>query len=224
MIRVLICDDQAVVRDGLEAILSTDEEIEVVGLARHGEEALGLAAEHQPDVVLMDLKMPVMNGVQATERLRARQPEVRVLVLTTYADDAWVLDALRAGASGYLLKDTRRDHLVAAIKGTAAGKTFLDPTIAGKVLAQIVVPAEPAGPPAEALTDRELGVLRLICHGYSNPEIAQQLHLAPGTVRNYVSNILQKLGAEDRTQAAVIAYQRGLAPKTESADPKHANR
>src|SRR5512139_635925 len=100
MIRVLICDDQAVVRDGLEAILSTDEEIEVVGVARHGEEALGLAAEHQPDVVLMDLKMPVMNGVQATERLRARQPEVRVLVLTTYADDAWVLDALRAGASG----------------------------------------------------------------------------------------------------------------------------
>jgi len=220
MIRVLICDDQAVVRDGLEAILSTDDEIEVVGVARHGEEALALAAERQPDVILMDLKMPVMNGVQATERLRARQPAIRVLILTTYADDAWVLDAVRAGASGYLLKDTRRDLLVAAIKGTAAGQTFLDPTIAGKVLAQAVAPAEPARPSAEALTERELGVLRLICRGYSNPEIAQQLHLAPGTVRNYVSAILQKVGAEDRTQAAVLAYQRGLVPGAESIVPR----
>jgi NarL family two-component system response regulator LiaR len=218
MIRVLICDDQAVVRDGLEAILSTDDEIEVVGVARHGEEALALAAERRPDVVLMDLKMPVMNGVQATERLRARQPAIRVLILTTYADDAWVLDAVRAGASGYLLKDTRRDHLVAAIKGTAAGQTFLDPGIAGKVLAQVTAPAEPAKPSTEALTERELGVLRLICRGYSNPEIAQQLHLAPGTVRNYVSSILQKMGVEDRTQAAIAAYQRGLVPVTEPAD------
>lgn len=220
MIRVLICDDQAVVRDGLEAILSTDDEIEVVGVARHGEEALALAAERQPDVVLMDLKMPVMNGVQATERLRARQGTIRVLILTTYADDAWVLDALRAGASGYLLKDTRRDLLIAAIKGTAAGQTFLDPAIAGKVLAQAVAPVEPARPSAEALTERELGVLRLICRGYSNPEIAQQLHLAAGTVRNYVSTILQKMGAEDRTQAAVLAYQRGLVPGTESIEPR----
>ncbi len=215
MIRVLICDDQTVVRDGLEAILSTDDEIEVVGVARHGEEAVTLAEERQPDVVLMDLKMPVMNGVQATARLRARRPAIRVLILTTYADDAWVLDAMRAGASGYLLKDTRRDILIAAIKGTAAGQTFLDPTIAGKVLAQMVAPAEPLKPSAEVLTERELGVLRLICRGYSNPEIAQQLHLAPGTVRNYVSAILQKMGVEDRTQAAVAAYQRGLVPGKE---------
>ena len=215
MIRVLICDDQAVVRDGLEAILSTDDEIEVVGVARHGEEALALAAERRPDVILMDLKMPVMNGVQATGQLRARHPAIRVLILTTYADDAWVLDAVRAGASGYLLKDTRRDLLIAAIKGTAAGQTFLDPAIAGKVLAQAVAPVEPARPSAEALTERELGVLRLICRGYSNPEIAQQLHLAAGTVRNYVSTILQKMGAVDRTQAAVLAYQRGLVPGTE---------
>lgn len=220
MIRVLICDDQTVVRDGLEAILSTDDEIEVVGAARHGEEALALAAERQPDVILMDLNMPVMNGVQATERLRARQPAIRVLILTTYADDAWVLDAVRAGASGYLLKDTRRDLLIAAIKGTAAGQTFLDPAIAGKVLAQAVAPAAPASPSPEALTERELSVLRLICRGYSNPEIAQQLHLAAGTVRNYVSVILQKMGAEDRTQAAVLAYQRGLVPGTESIEPK----
>jgi DNA-binding NarL/FixJ family response regulator len=216
MIRVLICDDQTVVRDGLEAILSTDDEIEVVGVARHGQEAIDLAAARQPDVVLMDLKMPVLNGVQATERLRKSWPNIRVLVLTTYADDAWVLDAVRAGASGYLLKDTRRDDLVVAIKGTAAGKTFLDPSVAGKVMRQVAAPPEPPQQPAEALTEREMSVLELICRGYSNPEIAQQLHLAAGTVRNYVSSILQKLGVEDRTQAAVMAYQRGLVKRTEA--------
>lgn len=215
MIRVLICDDQTVVRDGLEAILSTDDEIEVVGVARHGQEALDLAGERQPDVVLMDLKMPVMNGVQATERLRKKWPGIRVLVLTTYADDAWVLDALRAGASGYLLKDIRRDDLVVAIKGTAAGKTFLDPSVAGRVVRQMTAPPEPAEPLPEALTERELSVLDLICGGYSNAEIAQRLHLASGTVRNYVSSILQKLGVEDRTQAAVLAYQRGLVNQGE---------
>jgi DNA-binding NarL/FixJ family response regulator len=216
MIRVLICDDQTVVRDGLEAILSTDDEIEIVGVARHGQEALDLAGERQPHVVLMDLQMPVLNGVQATERIRKRWPAIRVLVLTTYADDAWVIDAVRAGASGYLLKDTRRDDLVAAVKGTAAGKTFLDPSVAGKVLAQVAAPAPPPSPPAEVLSERELSVLALICRGYSNPEIAQQLHLASGTVRNYVSSILQKLGVEDRTQAAVVAYQRGLVKSSEN--------
>ncbi len=210
MIRVLICDDQTVVRDGLEAILSTDDEIEVVGVARHGQEALDLAAERQPDVVLMDLKMPVLNGVQATERLRKRWPGIRVLVLTTYAEDGWVLDAVRAGASGYLLKDTRRDDLLVAIKGTAAGKMFLDPSVAAKVVRQVVAPPEPPRPLPEALTERELSVLELICRGYSNPEIAQRLHLAAGTVRNYVSSILQKLDVEDRTQAAAVAYQRGI--------------
>jgi DNA-binding NarL/FixJ family response regulator len=215
MIRVLICDDQTVVRDGLEAILSTDDEIQVVGVARNGQEAVDLAEERQPDVVLMDLKMPVMNGVQATERLRKNWPGIRVLVLTTYADDAWVLDAVRAGASGYLLKDTRRDVLIEAIKGTAAGKTFLDPSVAGKVIRQLVSPSEPQQPQAEPLTERELSVLELICQGYSNSEIAQRLHLAAGTVRNYVSSILQKLGVEDRTQAAVMAYQRGLVKRPE---------
>jgi DNA-binding NarL/FixJ family response regulator len=204
------------VRDGLEAILSTDDEIEVVGVARHGQEALDLVAARQPDLVLMDLKMPILNGVQATERLRKSWPNIRVLVLTTYADDAWVLDAVRAGASGYLLKDTRRDDLLVAIKGTAAGKTFLDPSVAGKVVHQIVAQREPQQPAAEVLTEREIGVLDLICRGYSNSEIAQQLHLAGGTVRNYVSSILQKLGVEDRTQAAVMAYQRGLVKRSEA--------
>ena len=213
MIRVLICDDQTVVRDGLEAILSTDDEIEVIGVARDGQEAVDLAAQRQPHVVLMDLKMPVLNGIQATERLRKTQPGTRVLVLTTYADDDWVLDAVRAGAAGYLLKDTRREDLLQAIKGTAAGKMFLDPSVAGQVVQQILAPPAPPQPPVEALTERELSVLRLVCQGYSNPEIAQQLHLAAGTVRNYVSSVLQKLGVDDRTSAAVIAYQRGLVSR-----------
>jgi two-component system, NarL family, response regulator LiaR len=217
MVRVLICDDQRVVREGLAAILSTDEEIEVVGLAGNGEEALALAAELQPDLVLMDLKMPVMNGVQATRRLNNFLPQVRVLILTTYADDQWIFDAIRAGAAGYLLKDTRRDDLVAAIKGTVGGKSFLDPAIAGRVMQQAAA-AQPADSTGDrqsadgvaALSERELEVLRLIALGYNNAQIAQRLHLAAGTVRNYVSTILQKLGVEDRTQAAVMAHQRGL--------------
>ena len=213
MVRVLICDDQAVVREGLAAILSTDSEIEVVGLAENGKQALDLLAEAQPDVVLMDLKMPVLNGVQATSRLRRDYPEVPVLVLTTYADDQWLLDAIRAGAAGYLLKDTRRDELIAAVKGTAEGKSFLDPAIAGRLLQQVAAP-QPSAPPAESqaepLTDREREVVSLLAEGHSNPEIARRLHLAPGTVRNYVSVILQKLGVSDRTQAAIVALRRGL--------------
>ncbi len=218
MVRVLICDDQTVVREGLAAILSTDAEIEVVGLASNGKEALALAAETQPHVVLMDLKMPVMSGVQATQRLKSRQPGASVLVLTTYADDEWVLDAVRAGAAGYLLKDTRRDDLVAAVKGTAEGRTFLDPGVAGKVMRHVAsVPAatKPEERPAEALSERELEVLALLAQGHSNPEIGRRLYLAPGTVRNYVSAILQKLGVADRTQAAVVALQRGLVRRKE---------
>lgn len=213
MIRVLICDDQTVVREGLAAILSTDPEIEVVGLACHGQEALHLMAEARPQVVLMDLQMPVMNGVQATQQVRLHYPEVHVLVLTTYAEDEWVFDAIRAGASGYLLKDTRRDDLIAAIKGTSAGRSFLDPAIAGKVMQQATAGPRAPAPrerQAEALTEREMDVLELLAQGLSNPEIAQRLHLAPGTVRNYVSAILQKLGVSDRTQAAVVALRRGL--------------
>jgi DNA-binding NarL/FixJ family response regulator len=213
MIRVLICDDQTVVREGLAAILGTDPEIEVTGLAGNGREALDLVQENQPDVVLMDLKMPVMNGVQTTQHLRRAYPEVNVLVLTTYADDQWVLDAVRAGAAGYLLKDTRRDALVDAIKGTVEGRTYLDPAIAGKLTHQIasgVAPSRYAEPQLDPFTEREQEVLDLLAQGHSNPEIADRLHLARGTVRNYVSAILQKLGVSDRTQAAVVAVQRGL--------------
>ena len=219
MIRVLICDDQTVVREGLAAILGTDPEIEVVGLASNGREVLAFLQESQPDVVLLDLKMPVMNGVQTTQHLRRAHPEVNVLVLTTYADDRWVLDAVRAGASGYLLKDTRREVLIDAIKGTVEGKTYLDPAIAGKLTQQVVSgtgPSEPAEPPFDSFTERELQVLKLLAQGHSNPEIADRLHLARGTVRNYVSAILQKLGVSDRTQAAVVAVRRGMIESPES--------
>ena len=213
MVRVLIVDDQTVVREGLAAILGTDPEIEVVGLAGNGRQALELVPEAQPDIVLMDLKMPVLNGVQATRRLRQQYPRVRVLVLTTYAADEWVLDAIAAGAAGYLLKDSRRAELLDAIKGTAQGRAYLDPSIAGRVMERAVShqsPPAPASPPAEPLTEREQQILALLARGYSNPEIAQRLHLARGTVRNYVSTILQKLGASDRTEAAVLALRQGL--------------
>jgi len=212
MVRVLICDDQTVVREGLAAILSTEPEIEVVGLAANGQEALAKVPDTQPDVVLMDLKMPVLNGVQTTQRLRQDHPKIQVLVLTTFADEEWIFDAIRAGAAGYLLKDTRRDELIAAVKGTVEGKTFLDPDIAGKVMQHVANGHPPTAPElqAESFTERELEILNLVVQGYNNPEIAQRLHLAPGTVRNYVSTILHKLGASDRTQAAVMALKRGI--------------
>jgi DNA-binding NarL/FixJ family response regulator len=212
-VRVLIVDDQTVVREGLAAILRTDPEIDVVGLAADGREALELVPTAQPDVVLMDLKMPRMNGVQATRELRQAWPEIYVLILTTYAQDDWLFDAIRAGAAGYLLKDTRRSDLVAAIKGTAQGKTFLDPSVAGKVMVQAAASApvaEEQRAPVIDLTEREVEILNLLTHGLSNPEIAERLHLAPGTVRNYVSSILAKLGVSDRTQAAVLAVRGGL--------------
>jgi DNA-binding NarL/FixJ family response regulator len=212
MIRVLICDDQEVVSEGLRAILSTAHDIQVVGVANDGQQAIELTEQLFPNVVLMDLKMPVMNGIQATRTIRARFPGVRVLVLTTYDFDEWVLDAVRSGASGYLLKDTPRDQLVTAIEGTAAGKTYIDPAVAGKLLNQI---SHGQVPPDQDLTtilsERELDVLRLLARGMSNMEISQKLFLSEGTVRNYVSAILTKLDVSDRTQAAVLALRAGLA-------------
>jgi two-component system, NarL family, response regulator LiaR len=212
VIRVLICDDQAIVREGLQAILSTIQDIEVVGTVHDGAQAVEMVAEAQPDVVLMDLKMPMMNGVQATRLIRERYPDVRVLVLTTYDADEWVFDAVRSGASGYLLKDTPRERLIEAIKDTAAGKTPVDPNVAGKLFAQV---AQGTAPPdtsiAEDLSEREREVLGLLARGMTHAEIARQLYLSEGTVRNYVSAILEKLDVADRTQAAVLALRHGLA-------------
>jgi len=213
MIRVLICDDQMVVRMGLRAILSTVSEIEVVGEAGDGDEALAQVKALSPDVVLMDLKMPGINGVQATRAIRDRYPQVGVLVLTTYDADEWVFDAIRAGASGYLLKDTPREALVAAIEGTASGETHVDPAVAGKLFRQVArapAPSISAQKIVADLSPRELEVLRLLARGLNNADIAGQLYLSEGTVRNYVSAILSKLDVADRTQAAVLALRQGL--------------
>ena len=211
MIRVLICDDQAVVCEGLRAILGTVPEVEVVGIANNGAEALQQIPRTHPDLVLMDLKMPEMNGIQATRLIREQYPGVKVLVLTTYDADEWVFDAIRSGADGYLLKDTPRDGLIAALKGTVAGSTHVDPQVAGKLFRRVAQ----GGPPPDStgfdlLSERERDVLRLIARGFSNTEIASRLFLSEGTVRNYVSAIFGKLGVTDRTAAAVLALRAGL--------------
>jgi DNA-binding NarL/FixJ family response regulator len=209
--KIIICDDQAVVRDGLEMLLTLEKDIQVLGTAQDGDEAVELVSKHQPDLVLMDLKMPGMNGIEATRQIRAKFPDVKVLVLTTYDDDEWVFDAIRAGASGYLLKDTPREEVVKAIRGTVEGKSFLDPAVAGKLMGQVASnQTQPSSLLTDKLTEREADVLRLLARGLSNAEIAGQLHLSEGTVRNHVSAILDKLGVSDRTQAAVIAIQHGL--------------
>ena len=210
--KVIICDDQAIVRDGLEMLLKLEPDIDVVGIAEDGAAAVEMVAQKTPDLVLMDLKMPIMNGVEATRQIRTKYPEVKVLVLTTYDDDEWVFDAIQAGASGYLLKDTPRDEVVKAIRGTVTGKTYVDPSVAGKVLSQASShQTQPATLITSKLTEREIEVLRLLAKGLSNADISDRLFLSEGTVRNHVSAILAKLGVSDRTQAAVIAIQHGLS-------------
>ena len=209
--KVIICDDQAIVRDGLAMMLKLEPDIEIIGVVEDGAAAVDLVAAKHPDLVLMDLKMPIMNGVEATRQIKAKYPDIKVLVLSTYSDDEWVFDAIRVGASGYLLKDTAREDLIKAIKGTFAGKTYIDPTIAGKVLGKVSSPqTQPATLLTDKLTDREIEILRLIANGTSNADIAGKLFLSEGTVRNHVSAILNKLEVSDRTQAAVIAIQHGL--------------
>jgi DNA-binding NarL/FixJ family response regulator len=216
MIRVLICDDQEMVCEGLRAILKSAPGIEVVGVAHDGAQALDLVSQAQPNLVLMDLKMPAMNGIQATRLLHERYPQVRVLVLTTYDADEWVFDAIRSGAAGYLLKDTPREALIAAVKGTVEGDTHVDPAVAGRLFAKIASsPASSNTSVADSLSEREREVLRLVARGLTNSDIAERLHLSEGTVRNYVSAVLAKLDVSDRTQAAVIALRYGLVDLSE---------
>ena len=211
MIRVLICDDQEVVCEGLQAILQSAPGIEVVGRAQDGAQAIEMIRRTPPDVVLMDLKMPGMNGIEATRAIRKEFETVRVLVLTTYDADEWVLDAIRAGAHGYLLKDTPRADLLRAIEGTARGKSHLDPSVAGRILQQAArVPSSGDTTLVESLTERERLVLSHLARGLSNADIASRMYLSEGTVRNYVSSILSKLNVTDRTQAAVLALRHGL--------------
>jgi len=209
-IRVLIVDDHAIVRKGTRALLATERDIEVVGEADNGAEAVALAQTLHPSVILMDLVMPRMDGIEATRQITSRQPEVRILVLTSFAADDKVFPAIKAGALGYLLKDSGPEELVQAIRQVHRGEPSLEPSIARKVLSELTHP--PKQPPTtDPLTERELMVLRLVAQGRSNRDIAEQLVIAEITVRTHVSNILSKLHLASRTQAALYALREGLA-------------
>ena len=213
-VTVLLVDDQALFREGMRTLLSVEPGIEVVGEAADGQEALRQVRRLAPQVILMDLRMPVMNGVESTRRIRAEAPESRIIVLTTFDDEEDVFEALRAGAVGYLLKDAPRGKLMEAIAAAAKGESFLQPSVAAKVVAQFsrMTAARPAvPPPADPLSERELEVLRHLAQGMSNKEIATALGIAEGTAKNHMTNILGKLGVLDRTQAALRARDLGLA-------------
>ncbi len=213
-IRILLVDDQTMFREGLRTLLTVQADFEIVGEASNGEEAVSQAAKLHPQIVLMDLRMPVLDGAAATQRLRQAHPECRVIILTTFDDDEYVFDGLRAGAVGYLLKDAPSEKLYEAIRAAARGESFLQPSVAAKVLAEFtrlvaMNPSQPAALP-DPLSEREMEVLRLLARGASNREIAQALVIAEGTVKNHVTGILNKLGVSDRTQAALKARELNL--------------
>jgi DNA-binding NarL/FixJ family response regulator len=213
-IRILLVDDQRLMREGLRILLELEPDLEIAGEAENGEAALAAYGALQPDVVLMDVRMPGMDGVEATWRLRECWPQARVIILTTFDDDEYIFEGLRAGALGYLLKDVSGQDLAEAVRTVAGGGALIQPSVARKVVAEFARVAGPARQAAdglpEPLSDREREILALLAHGLSNPEIAERLNLAQGTVKNYVTAILQKLGARDRTQAAIRARELGL--------------
>jgi DNA-binding NarL/FixJ family response regulator len=213
-IRVLIADDQALFREGLHTLLDAHPDVDVVGEASNGEEAIALTLSLKPDVVLMDLRMPVADGTSATRRILQGRMPCRIIALTTFDDDESVFEALRAGAIGYLLKDVPSEKLVEAIRAAAKGESCLVPSVASKVVAEFArLSRERSGRTSleEILSGRELEVLRWVARGASNKEIASQLRIAEGTVKNHVTNILEKLGVGDRTNAALRARELGLA-------------
>ena len=213
MIRVLVADDQTLVRAGFRAILEVQDDLEVVGEAEDGEGAVALARELRPDVVLMDIRMPGVDGIEATRRLLRDGDAPRILMLTTFDLDEYVYEAMKAGASGFLLKDAPRDQLVGAVRTVAAGEALLAPALVRRLIEDFVRrPAPGARPPAELddLTEREREVLTLIAHGLANAEIAARLFVSEATVRTHVTHILAKLGLRDRVQAVVLAYETGL--------------
>ena len=218
-IRVLIADDQRVVRDGLAMLVALIDDVEVVGTASDGAEAVRLAEDYRPDVVLMDLRMPGTDGIAATADLRQRLPSTRVLVLTTYADEDAIVPALQAGARGYLTKDASAEQIEAAIHAVHAGQTHLDPAVQERLVTAVVnrpLAPEPAVPgpgqkPPDGLTAREAEVLTLLAAGLSNAEIGQRLYLSNATVKTHINRIFAKTGARDRAQAVRYAYQHGLA-------------
>jgi DNA-binding NarL/FixJ family response regulator len=212
-VRVLVADDEGIVRDGLRAILEAEQDIEVVGEAADGIQAVAAARQLRPDLALVDVQMPVMDGVEATRRLLALTPPPRVLVLTTFDRNEYVYGALRAGASGFLLKDVRRGQLAAAIRTVMSGETLLAPAITRRLVEEFCTrPSAAAGPPPELadLTAREREVLSLLGRGLSNADIAREFVVAETTVKTHVAHVLTKLGLRDRAQAVVVAYETGL--------------
>ena len=209
-IKVIVCDDQEIVRQGLSTILNADPQIEVLATATDGEDLLGKVDQNKPDLILMDLKMPIMDGVQATRQIHQRYAEIKVLVLTTYDDEEWIMAALHAGADGYLLKDTPSEKLRSAIIDTVTGKMHLDPSVAGKVVQNLGTTNYSVETAEFSLTDREHEILELMAQGLSNADIARTLFLSEGTVRNYTSHLFSKLGVNDRTQAVIAALRYGL--------------
>ena len=213
-IRVMLVDDQRLMREGLRTLLELEDDLVVVGQAADGLQAMDLYLSLQPDVVLMDVRMPNMDGVQATRQLLDRWPDGKVIIVTTFDDDEYVFEGLRAGARGYLLKDVSGHELAAAVRTVAAGGALIEPSVARKVLAEFSRLAPPTPQAAESLTEpfseREQEILTLVARGLTNREIALKLHLAHGTVKNYVTSILGKIGARDRTQAALRARELGL--------------
>lgn len=208
VVRVMIVDDHAIVREGLRMLLSEEDDIEVVGEASDGAESVHMAAQLQPDVILMDLVMPKIDGIRATEQIRESTPSCQILVLTSFAEDQRVPHAIQAGAIGYLLKDVLKADLLRAIHAANQGEPTLHPEAQRQLMRQVVTPTAPNL--LETLTEREMDVLRLIAQGQSNKEIATRLHLTEGTVKGYVSTILGKLQVADRTQAALYAVKHGV--------------
>lgn len=213
-ITILIVDDQRLMRDGLRTLLELEDDLAVVGEAGNGEEAIARYAELQPTIVLMDVRMPGMDGVEATRRLHAQWPNVKVIILTTFDEDEYIFEGLRAGALGYLLKAVSSDELADAIRRVAAGQALIDPAVTRKVVdafARLAPPARSINAGlAETLSERELDILKLVANGLSNRAIAERLYLAEGTVKNYVTSLLGKIGVRDRTQAALRGRELGL--------------
>jgi DNA-binding NarL/FixJ family response regulator len=210
VIRVLVVDDQALVRSGFRMILEAQEDIDVVGEAENGRDAIEVAAVNSADVILMDVRMPELDGIEATARILTARPETRVLILTTFDLDEYVARALRAGASGFLLKDVRPAQLVDAIRVIARGDALLAPTVTRRLLDRFATVLERSPVELDVLTDRELEILKLVAEGLSNAEIAERLVLGESTVKTHVSAMLRKLGLRDRVQAVIAAYDAGL--------------
>jgi NarL family two-component system response regulator LiaR len=218
VIRLLIVDDHTIVRKGIKVLIATEKDMQVVGEAENGAEAVEKAASLKPDVILMDLVMPHMDGIEATSRITTQQPGARILVLTSFAADDKVFPAVKAGALGYLLKDSSPEQLLEAIRQVSRGEPSLEPAIARKVLQELSNPGQ-GKPTAEPLTQRELEVLRLISQGLSNKEIAAKIFVAEWTVRTHVSNVLSKLHLASRTQAALYALRSGIASLDDVPQP-----